>query len=112
MLKNHHGCVKRLLEEPNVNVNGKDDKGRTLIMLSLFALDEETEEFVSYLLKKGADPNIADLEGMTSLHYIAKYVPKGVDPMTGQHNRAEYLKQVEIQKKVTQLLIQHGADLA
>jgi len=25
MLKNHHGCVKRFLEEPNVDVNGKDD---------------------------------------------------------------------------------------
>jgi ankyrin repeat protein len=63
MLKSHHGCVKRLLEEPNVNVNGKDDKGRTLLMLSLIFLDEESEEFVSFLLKKGADPNIADLEG-------------------------------------------------
>ena len=73
MLKNHHGCVKRLLEEPNVNVNGKDDKGRTLIMLSLLMLDEESEDFISYLLRKGADPNIADLEGETSLHYLAKY---------------------------------------
>lgn len=76
MLKNHHGCVKRFLEEPNVDVNGKDDKGRTLIMLALCTLDEESLEFISFLLKKGADPNIADLEGLTSLHYIAKYQPK------------------------------------
>jgi ankyrin repeat protein len=76
MLKNHHGCVKRFLEEPNVDVNGKDDKGRTLIMLALCTLDEESHEFISFLLKKGADPNIADLEGLTSLHYIAKYQPK------------------------------------
>ena len=73
MLKNHHGCVKRFLEEPNVDVNGKDDKGRTLIMLALCSLDEESHDFISFLLKKGADPNIADLEGMTSLHYIARY---------------------------------------
>jgi hypothetical protein len=32
-------------------------------MLSLLMLDEDTEDFVSYLLRKGADPNIADLEG-------------------------------------------------
>ena len=62
-----------MLEEPKVDVNGKDDKGRTLIMLSLVYLDDDSEEFVEYLLKKGADPNIADLEGQTSLHYIAKY---------------------------------------
>lgn len=63
MLKSHTGCVKRLLEEPNVDVNGKDEKGRTLIMLSLYVLDDESHDFVSFLLKKGADPNIADLEG-------------------------------------------------
>jgi len=42
-------------------------------MLSLVYLDDDSEEFVEYLLKKGADPNIADLEGQTSLHYVAKY---------------------------------------
>lgn len=73
MLKNHHGCVKRFLEEQNVDVNGKDEKGRTLIMLSLLRLDDESHEFISFLLRKGADPNIADLEGQASLHYIALY---------------------------------------
>jgi ankyrin repeat protein len=42
-------------------------------MLALYSLDDESEEFIEFLLKKGADPNIADLEGETSLHYIAKY---------------------------------------
>ena len=36
MLKNHTGCVKRLLEVPDVDVNCKDEKGRTLLMLSLY----------------------------------------------------------------------------
>jgi ankyrin repeat protein len=57
MLKNHNGCVKRFLEEEKVDVNGKDDKGRSLIMLALFILDEESYDFISYLLRKGADPN-------------------------------------------------------
>lgn len=65
--------MRRLLEEPNVDVNGKDDKGRTLIMLALYVLDDDSLEFIKYLLQKGADPNIADLEGQTSLHYVAKY---------------------------------------
>lgn len=110
MLKNHQGCVKRLLEEPKVDVNGKDDKGRTLIMLSIFYLDEESEEFVEYLLKKGADPNMADLDGLTSLHYVAKYVPRQHNEQ-GVKDKQLYLRQVEIQKKITQILIQYGADL-
>lgn len=50
MMKNHKGCVKRLLNEENVDVNCKDDKGRTLLMLSMFIFDEESVDFVKYLL--------------------------------------------------------------
>jgi ankyrin repeat protein len=31
MLNNHFGTVKRLLQEETVDVNGKDDKGRTFL---------------------------------------------------------------------------------
>lgn len=89
MLKNHHGCVRRFLEEPNVDVNGKDDKGRTLIILSLIILDEESHEFISYLLKKGADPNIASLDGRATLHYLASYQPKNTDS-NGKPSRIVY----------------------
>ena len=95
MLKNHHGCVKRFLEEEKVDVNGKDDKGRSLIMLALYVLDDESFDFVSYLLRKGADPNQVDLEGQSSLHYIAKYQPKSVDDM-GKTSRIVHKRQIEI----------------
>ena len=72
MLKNHYGCVKRLLEEENVDVNCKDEKGRTLLALTLINLTEESQEFVKHLLKRKADPNIADNDGLTPLHYLAK----------------------------------------
>ena len=35
MLKNHEGCVKKFLEHPEVDVNCKDEKGRTLLTLSM-----------------------------------------------------------------------------
>jgi ankyrin repeat protein len=59
ILKNHYGVVKKLLENEGVNVNGKDEEGRTIISLSLMNITEETEEFVEFLIKeKGGDPNI------------------------------------------------------
>jgi ankyrin repeat protein len=76
MLKNHTGAVKKLLEYPNIDVNCKDEKGKTLLMMALVTLDHESLEFIEYLLKKGADPNMADSKGNTALHYIAEYNPR------------------------------------
>lgn len=71
MLKNHEGCVKTFLEYVDVDVNCKDEKGRTLLSLSLININERTEAFVKYLLEKNADTNIADVDGKTPLHYLA-----------------------------------------
>lgn len=46
MLKNNFGCVKRMLQEENVDVNCKDDKGRTLLALCLLNVNKQSEEFV------------------------------------------------------------------
>ena len=72
MLKNHEGCVKKFLEYKDVDVNGKDEKGRTLLTLALLDLTDRTVEFVKYLLDKGADPNAADVDDQAALHYLAK----------------------------------------
>jgi len=72
ILKNHFGVVKKLLENKDVNVNGKDEDGRTLISLSLMSITDETKEFVEFLIwEKGGDPNIADVNGFTPLHHLA-----------------------------------------
>ena len=79
-------------------------------MLSMFVLDDDSIDFISFLLKKGAETNLGDLEGQTSLHYIAKFQAKK-NMVNGVWDMASYYKQLDIQKKVTQILIQHGADL-
>jgi ankyrin repeat protein len=58
LLKNHTGCIKRLLMEPGVDINGKDEKGRTFLHLSVIRIDEGSIDFINLLLEKGADPNI------------------------------------------------------
>jgi len=74
MLNNHVGMVKRLLEEPSVDVNGKDDRGRTLLIMNMIDLSEPScVNFAQFLLDKGADPNIADVDGNTPLHILASY---------------------------------------
>lgn len=64
MLKNHTGIVKEFLKHEGVDVNGKDDKGLTLLHMACVDLSKwGIVDFVKYLLDKGADPNMADLEG-------------------------------------------------
>jgi ankyrin repeat protein len=58
LLKNHTGCIKRLLMEPGVDINGKDEKGRTFLHLSVIRIDDGSIDFINLLLEKGADPNI------------------------------------------------------
>ena len=74
-----------------MDVNCKDEKGRTLLILSLFALDDETTDFVKYLIKKGANVDITDLEGQTALHYLAKYnLNRNIHGNGVQARKAEY----------------------
>jgi len=74
MLKNHSGIVKELLKHEGVDVNGKDDKGLTLLHMACVDLTaDNVSDFVKFLLSKGADPNLADLEGQTPLHILATY---------------------------------------
>jgi ankyrin repeat protein len=79
MLLSHQGCVKKFLDYPDVDVNCKDEKGKTLLTLALLDVSETTATFVKYLLDKGADPNIEDVDGKTSMHYLASIDVNYVD---------------------------------
>lgn len=74
ILKNHFGIVKRILDEEEVNVNVRFDKGRTLIHHSVLGLNETSYNELYYLIsKKNANVNMQDIDGDTILHLIAQY---------------------------------------
>jgi hypothetical protein len=55
-------------------VNGKDERGQTLLGMALMDLEgSEVLEFVQFLLEKGADPNLKDVDGQTCLHRLVGY---------------------------------------
>ena len=71
MLKNHFGLVKFLLNQPNIDVNCKDEQGRTLISLAVELNNDDALEYITYLLKdKNANPNIPDINNHTPLYYL------------------------------------------
>ena len=76
MMKNQQGCVKKFLGFEGVDVNCKDEKGRTLLTMALCDVTDTTADFVKYLLEKGADPNIKDIDGQTSMHFLAQIRPQ------------------------------------
>src|SRR3989338_6447652 len=53
--------------ETELNINAQDSSGSTALMLAVL---HNNYDFVSLLLKKGTDPNIAYNKGFTALHVI------------------------------------------
>ena len=52
MLKNNFNCVKRLLEIPDIDVNCKDDQGRTLANQTVMEVSKTNIEHLKYLVKE------------------------------------------------------------
>src|SRR3990167_2084931 len=71
MMKNHYLILNQLLEYPDIDVNCKDDSGKTLLANSVRTLTEKTVKFAGLLIKKHhADVLIPDLNGNIALHHL------------------------------------------
>ena len=74
MLKNHFGIVKYLLNNTEVDINIRFDRGNTLLIHSIIALNEKTFSEVEYLVKeKKADVNLQNIDGKSVIHMLAEY---------------------------------------
>lgn len=113
MLKNHEGCVKKFISCPGVDVNCKDEKGRTLLTMALLDIGERTPKFLEYLLDKGADPNIADVDEQAALHYVANldFEHSRGWQETAEAWEARLKRKRELQLELVDLLLAHGASL-
>ena len=129
MLKNHYGMVKHLLNFPGIDVNCKDEKGRTLISLSVELDGEEALEYIEYLLKeKGADPNIPDLKGNTPLHYLCakyfffaklfreiivqSYIPEEGRHLTLEEQNIKKIFLIDLRRNLVKLFIEYKANVS
>jgi len=66
---NDENEVRRLLNEPYINTNVKDEKGYTPLIL---AVRNNNPEIVQILLNNGADPDIPDEDDWTPLYWAAE----------------------------------------
>jgi ankyrin repeat protein len=62
---------------------------------------DNVSDFVKFLMSKGADPNLADLEGYTPLHILATYKSRiRQQENNGQLDSGEeYQRQLAAEKK-------------
>ncbi len=78
MQKGHMAIADYLLEQDSVDVNIRDDDGKTLVAQMTEVITGSTLKQLNYLLeKKDADVTTADAQGYTPLHHLAKnYDPR------------------------------------
>ena len=78
--KGHEGIARYLLEQPGVDVNQRDDDGKTILLSLLSDAGQEMpltqgllDEVVELVERRGADPTLVDREARGALHYLCGY---------------------------------------
>ena len=111
MMKNRRACVNILLSQPGIEVNHKDDEGRSLLSLLMLQIDSQTESLIEQVLKLGADPNIRDFNDNTALHHLASFYTRNKASIDG--NNSKKLLTLEQIGRIGKQLVDTGmADLS
>ncbi|XP_014232834.2 uncharacterized protein LOC106656396 [Trichogramma pretiosum] len=91
--------IKRLLEYPMVQVDALDKFGRTPLHYTVMVEYKVVQVHIQMLLENGANPNLADLDGLTPLHLICqrKYDVELIEPFFKICDKNHQLVQVDPQ---------------
>jgi len=108
-MKGHTGLADMILEQPDVDINFKDDQGMTLVAIACASpLTEGIVEQLEYLVDKfKADCTITDITGKSPLHHLAN---NSVKIAGSRWNPTVCPKAVERCLKIADLLIKQGCD--
>lgn len=86
-----HSEAAKLLVFRGAAINAQTDRGATALLMALtqpYPNEKERLDLITYLLKRGADPNLTDQYGLTPIYYTA----------------------LRKQQQTVQLLLNYGAD--
>ncbi|OWF45703.1 Poly(ADP-ribose) polymerase pme-5 [Mizuhopecten yessoensis] len=111
-MKAHMGLVDFLLKMPGVDINFKNDSGMTLISLACGSeLNSGLYDQIVYLMDKGSDPSITDINGMNALHHLAGNTvkPSGTG---GPNYQKKYDENMDLSVKIAELLMKAGCNPA
>ncbi|XP_033735456.1 poly [ADP-ribose] polymerase tankyrase-like [Pecten maximus] len=111
-MKAHMGLVDFLLKMPGVDINFKNDSGRTLISIACSSsLNSGLYDQIVYLMDKGSDPSITDIDGMNALHHLAGNTVKPTHT-SGPDYQKKYDENMDLTVKIAELLMKAGCNPA
>ena len=132
-LKGHTGIAKFLLNQPKVNINGRNDIGRTIIMTMMVEALESSDhlenhhnenkscplsedllsEITDLIEKRNADVNIYDRFKRNLLHYLAGWEIVFINSLdnTAKTEKVHYLTtKSKMQLKFMETFLKHNCD--
>ena len=105
IMKTNKGLVDHLVKLPGIDINRKDEKGRTILLNMLIDHRDWNNEFLEDIQKLvercGADPLVKDHYGQHALHMIANKALQN-------HNVDERNLQIEMIQSVAEYFIGKG----
>ncbi|XP_060068797.1 poly [ADP-ribose] polymerase tankyrase-like [Ylistrum balloti] len=111
-MKAHMGLVDFLLKMPGVDINFKNDSGKTLISVACSSeLNSSLYDQIVYLMDKGSDPSITDIDGLNALHHLAGNTVKP-GHVSGPNYQKKYDENMDLTVKIAELLMKAGCNPA
>lgn len=108
--KKHIAIVKQLLETGSINVNAKDDEGRSLLALLMSSINSDSRELIQNMLRnKSVDVNGQDAKGRTALFTLVEGFTNRRQKGAGNLFGNQDIEELEIE--IMKLFLENGANM-